>query len=389
RVHLLDAVLSPGFFDPPPAKPTLIADLVRANGQARDFQDRLDIARRWRHEHSFQVAVQLLRQALDTPAAGAALSDIADCTLASLLDSCQEEFARAHGRLPGSELAVIALGKLGGRELTVTSDLDIVMVYSVPPKLELSDGPKPLSPSHYYARMASRFMTAMSAATSEGSLYEVDLRLRPQGAKGPLASEIAGFETYVASEAWTWEHMALTRARIVCGGRAVSAQAMAAIAKAASRKRDPAKLAAEIADMRVRMAAERKAASVWQIKDWRGGLVDVEFLVQHAILAGAPKSPEVIAANTADAIDRLETARMFSKAEAAVLRDAHALYSAIQALLRLTVDDAFDAASAPDALKALLVRATGNVDFSGLEAKLTVSATAVRALLDKRLPGAL
>ncbi len=389
RVHLLDAVLSPGFFAPPPAKPTLIADLARANAQARDFQDRLDIARRWRHEHSFQIAVQLLRQALDTPAAGRALSDIADCTLASLLDSCHDEFARTHGRLPGSELAVIALGKLGGQELTVTSDLDIVMVYSVPPKLEFSDGPKPLSPSHYYARMASRFMTAMSAATAEGSLYEVDLRLRPQGAKGPLASEIAGFESYVAGEAWTWEHMALTRARVVCGGGKVSAQAMAAIAGAAARKRDPARLAAEIADMRMRMAAERRATSVWQIKDWRGGLVDVEFLVQHAILASAAKSPEVIAANTRDAVDRLEKAKVFAKAEAATLREAHALYSAIQALLRLTVDEAFDAANAPDALKALLVRATGTVDFSALEAKLTASADSVRALLEKRLPGAL
>ncbi len=385
RVHLLDAVLTPGFFDPPPGKVALIADLARANEQARDFQDRLDIARRWRHEHGFQIAVQLLRQALPAPAAGAALSDIADCTLASLLDSCQDEFARAHGRLPGSELAVIALGKLGGRELTVTSDLDVVLVYSVPPKLEMSDGPRPLSPSHYYARLASRFVTALSAATAEGALYEMDLRLRPQGAKGPLASEIAGFDAYVASEAWTWEHMALTRARVVCGGAKVSAAAMDAIGRALAKKREPAKLATEIAEMRLRMAAERKAASVWQIKDWRGGLVDVEFLVQHAILS----RPACIAASTAEAIGKLAAAKVLAKDEAATLADAHALYSAVQALLRLTVDDTFDAASAPDALKALLVRATGTVDFSDLQAKLETCAAAVRALLERRLPGAL
>ncbi len=385
RVHLLDAVLTPGFFAPPPGKAALIADLARANEQARDFQDRLDIARRWRHEHGFQVAVQLLRQALDAPAAGAALSDIADCTLASLLDSCQDEFARTHGRLPGAELAVVALGKLGGRELTVTSDLDIVLVYSLPAKLEQSDGPKPLSPSHYYARLASRFVTALSAATAEGSLYEMDLRLRPQGAKGPLASEIAGFAAYATGEAWTWEHMALTRARVVCGGAKVSAAAMAAIGKALAKKREPATLAAEIADMRLRMAGERKAGSVWQIKDWRGGLVDVEFLVQHAIL----QHPALVASNTAEAIAKLAAAKVFSKEEAATLSAAHALYSAVQALLRLTVDDAFDAAAAPEALKALLVRATGTVDFSGLEAKLETCAAAVRTLLEKRLPGAL
>ncbi|MBL8833106.1 MAG: bifunctional [glutamine synthetase] adenylyltransferase/[glutamine synthetase]-adenylyl-L-tyrosine phosphorylase, partial [Rhodospirillales bacterium] len=389
RVHLLDAVLTPGFFDPPPGKVALIADLARANGQARDFQDRLDIARRWRHEHGFQIAVQLLRQALGAPAAGAALSDIADCTLASLLDSAREEFARAHGELPGSELAVLALGKLGGRELTVTSDLDLVMVYSVPAKLEQSTGAKPLPPSLYFSRLASRFVTALSAATSEGSLYEIDLRLRPQGNKGPPASEIGGFEDYVATEAWTWEHMALSRARVVCGGSAVAARAMAAIAKAVGRKRDASKLAAEIADMRLRMAGERKAASVWQIKDWRGGLVDVEFLVQHAILAEAGKKPAVLRSGTADAIAALAAAKALPASDAAVLADAHALYSGVQAMLRLTVDDAFDPQAAPEALKALLARAAGTVDFSALEAKLNATAEAVRGLVAKRLPGAI
>jgi glutamate-ammonia-ligase adenylyltransferase len=389
RVHLLDAVLSPGFFDPPPGPAALIADLARANAQARDYQDRLDIARRWRHEHVFQVSVQLLRQALTAAAAGAALSDIADCTLASLLDATREEFARTHGDLPGSEFAVLALGKLGGRELTVTSDLDLVMVYSVPAKLEQSTGPKPLPPSHYFSRLASRFVTALSVATSEGALYEVDLRLRPQGNKGPPASEIGGFEDYVAGEAWTWEHMALTRARVVCGSENVAARAMKAIAGAIGKKRDPAKLAAEIADMRQRMAAERRAASVWQIKDWRGGLVDVEFLVQHAILAEAPKKPAVIRANTADAIAALAAAKALTTGEAAVLADAHALYSGVQAMLRLAVDDTFDPAAAPDALKALLARAAGAVDFSALEAKLDADAEAVRGLLAKRLPGSI
>ncbi|MBI1244387.1 MAG: bifunctional [glutamine synthetase] adenylyltransferase/[glutamine synthetase]-adenylyl-L-tyrosine phosphorylase [Alphaproteobacteria bacterium] len=389
RVHLLDAVLSPGFFDPPPGPVALIADLARANAQARDFQDKLDIARRWRHEHAFQVSVQLLRQALSAAAAGAALSDIADCTLASLLDSTREEFQRTHGDLPGSEFAVLALGKLGGRELTVTSDLDLVMVYSVPAKLELSDGAKALAPSHYFSRLASRFVTALSVATPAGALYEIDLRLRPEGNKGPPASEIAGFEAYVANDAWTWEHMALSRARLVCGGENVAKRALAAIAASVGRKRDAAKLAAEIADMRKRMAAERAAKSVWQIKDWRGGLVDVEFLVQHAVLATAARKPDVIRPNTADAIAALAAAKALTAEDAAILSQAHALYSCVQAMLRLTVDDAFDPAAAPDALKALLARAAGTVDFSVLEAKLNASAEAVRGLLARHLPGSI
>jgi glutamate-ammonia-ligase adenylyltransferase len=388
HVHLLDAVLSPGFFAPPPTKAALAASLAAANAQARDFQDRLDIARRWQHELQFQICVQLLKRTLDAEAAGAALSDLADCTLASLLADCQNEFARLHGRLKGASFAVLGLGKLGGRALTATSDLDLVLVYAHPAKLEESDGAKKLSPSHYFARLASRFVSALSVATAEGALYDIDLRLRPQGAKGPLASEIGGFSDYVAGEAWTWEHMALTRARFVCGDAALGARALAAVAAARRRKIAPAKLAAEIADMRLRMANERRAETVWQIKDWRGGLVDVEFLVQHALLAGAAKAPDAVDPHLPTAIAALKRKNLLTAADADLLHRAQALYAEIQAVLRLTLDDEIDAASAPAALKTLLAKTAGTVDFSALEAKLSQTTQAVRALLAKRLPGA-
>jgi len=388
HVHLLDAVLSPGFFAPPPGKAALAASLAAANAQARDFQDRLDIARRWQHELQFQICVQLLKRTLNAEATGAALSDLADCALASLLADCQSEFARLHGRLKGARFAVLGLGKLGGRALTATSDLDLVLVYAHPAKLEASDGAKPLSPSHYFARLASRFVSALSVATAEGSLYEIDLRLRPQGAKGPLASEIGGFSDYVAGEAWTWEHMALTRARFVCGDAALGARALAAIAAARKRKMAPAKLAAEIADMRLRMANERRAETVWQIKDWRGGLVDVEFLVQHALLANAAKAPDAVDPHLPTAIANLKRKKLLTASDADLLQTAQALYAEIQAVLRLTLDGDIDAANAPAALQTLLAKAAGTVDFSALEAKLCQTAQAVRALLAKNLPGA-
>ncbi len=386
HVHLLDAVLSPGFFARPADKASLAKDLAAANAQARDFQDRLDIARRWQHERHFQICVQLLKRALDAQAAGAALSDLADCTMASLLADCQDEFARSHGRLKGAAFAVLGLGKLGGRELTATSDLDLVLVYSHPAKLEQSDGEKPLAPSHYFARLASRLVSALSVATAEGALFEIDLRLRPQGAKGPLASEIDGFAKYMVEDAWTWEHMALTRARFICGDAALGAKALAAIAAARVRKIKPAKLAAEIADMRQRMAAERVATSVWQIKDWRGGLVDVEFLVQHALLADAA---ETFDPNLAGAIAGLRRAKKLPAKIADRLADAHSLYAEIQSLLRLTIDESFDPETAPAALKTLLATAAGAVDFSALEAKLAATTTDIRTLLAERLPGAL
>ncbi|MFM7345720.1 MAG: bifunctional [glutamine synthetase] adenylyltransferase/[glutamine synthetase]-adenylyl-L-tyrosine phosphorylase, partial [Tagaea sp.] len=165
HTHLLDAVIAGDFFAPPGDKAALTAELARANAQARDYQDRLDIARRWQHEREFRVAVQLLKGALDAAAAGAALADIADAVLASLLADTRAEFARAHGHVKGAAYAVLALGKLGGRELTLTSDLDLVTVYSVPAGVERSDGERTLPPSLYFDRLAQRYVAAWSVAT--------------------------------------------------------------------------------------------------------------------------------------------------------------------------------------------------------------------------------
>jgi glutamate-ammonia-ligase adenylyltransferase len=385
HTHLLDAVIAGDFFAPPGDKAALAAELARANAQARDYQDRLDAVRRWKHEREFRVAVQLLKGALGAAAAGAALADIADIVLASLLAGTRAEFARAHGQVKGGAYAVLALGKLGGRELTVTSDLDLVTVYSAPAGVERSDGERPLPPSLYFNRLAQRYVSALSVATAEGALYEVDLRLRPDGEKGPIASDIAGFAKYVREDAWTWEHMALTRARFVCGDEALGRQALDAIAKGLAKKRDRAALAKDVAEMRARMAAERRAASPWRIKDWRGGLVDVEFLVQHALLDAG--KPALVRPATAEAIDALAQAKALPAADAATLRGAFALFAAIQAMLRLTWAEEFDPDTAPEALKTVLARAAGAVDFAALRAHVKNAGAAVRALFENRLPG--
>jgi [glutamine synthetase] adenylyltransferase / [glutamine synthetase]-adenylyl-L-tyrosine phosphorylase len=385
HTHLLDAVIAGDFFAAPGDKATLAAELARANAQARDYQDRLDIARRWKHEREFRVAVQLLKGALDARAAGAALADIADAVLAGLLADTRVEFARAHGAVKGSTYAVLALGKLGGRELTITSDLDLITVYSVPAGVERSDGERPLPPSLYFNRLAQRYVSALSVATAEGALYEVDLRLRPDGEKGPIASDIAGFAKYVREDAWTWEHMALTRARFVCGDEKLGAEAMAAIAKGLAKKRDRAALAKDVAEMRARMAAERPAPAPWRIKDWRGGLVDVEFLVQHALLDSGKAT--LARPATGEAIAALAREGVFAKDEATALSDAFALFSTLQAMLRLTWAEEFDPDTAPDALKTVLARASGAVDFPALRAHVEKTGARVRALFEERLPG--
>lgn len=385
HTHLLDAVIAGDFFGTPRGKAAKAAELAAANAQARDYQDRLDIARRWKHEREFQIAVQLLKGALDAHSAGAALADIADTVLASLLDDTRAEFARAHGKIDGAAYAIVALGKLGGRELTVTSDLDLITVYSAPAKAERSDGERPLPPSLYFNRLAQRYVSALSVATAEGALYDIDLRLRPDGEKGPIASDIAGFAKYVREDAWTWEHMALTRARFVCGDEDLGRQALDAIAKGLAKKRDRPALAKDVAEMRARMAAERRAPTPWRIKDWRGGLVDVEFLVQHALLDAG--KPDLVRAATGEAIAALAQAGKFSKDQAAALGDAFALFSAIQAMLRLTWVEEFDPDTAPEALNSVLARAAKAVDFPALQAHVESAGAAVRALFEERLPG--
>ncbi|MDH3792497.1 MAG: bifunctional [glutamine synthetase] adenylyltransferase/[glutamine synthetase]-adenylyl-L-tyrosine phosphorylase, partial [Rhodospirillales bacterium] len=217
RPGLLDAVLAPDFFDPVPPQAQLAEELGKALAQARDFQDVLDLSRRWANDRKFQAGTHILHHSASIEDSGRALSDIADSVIVTLAGPVLEEVATAHGRVPGAGLAVLALGKLGGREMTVSSDLDLIFIYEAEPSAETSNGAKPLPVSQYYGRLAQRFINALSALTAEGRLYEIDMRLRPSGKAGPIGVSLNAFRRYQESEAWTWEHMALTRARVVAG----------------------------------------------------------------------------------------------------------------------------------------------------------------------------
>ena len=193
---------------------------------------------------------------------------------------------------PAASAVVVAMGKLGGREMTAASDVDLILIYDFDREAAQSDGPKPLAPQHYYTRLTQRLINAISARTAEGALYDVDMRLRPSGQKGPVATQLSSFTSYQANEAWTWEHMALTRARVIAGSRDLGA---------ARRGRDPRrpdrpprprrKSAADIRDMRERIEAEKATTDIWDLKQVRGGLVDLEFIAQHLQLVFAHGSP--------------------------------------------------------------------------------------------------
>src|SRR6185312_14004537 len=305
---LLDGVLSADFFDALPEKEALARDCARVLGGAGDYSDVLDLARRWVNDRKFQVGVHLLRGRLDGDAAGAAFADIADAVIESLLPAVAEEFARAHGRVAGGAFAVIGLGKLGGREMTATSDLDLILLYDAPADVEASDGGRPLAATAYFARLSQRVINALTAPTAEGLLYEVDMRLRPSGSAGPIASSLAAFRRYHDELAWTWEHMALTRARPVAGDPDLCRRAMALIAEILARPRDPDRLLADVAEMRRRMAAQHADPPPFEVKHRRGGLVDCEFIAQYLMLREAASRPGIVQANTSAALAGLAAA---------------------------------------------------------------------------------
>jgi len=408
---LLDAVLSPGFFDPIPGPEVLAKELREVLAQARDFQDVLDLARRWANDRRFQAGVHILRHAGDIDESGRALSDIADTVLSELYPRVLDDFAQAHGHVPGANLAVIAFGKLGAREMTVSSDLDLVFVYETQAGetqagVEQSDGAKPLPVSHYFGRLAQRFINALTALTPEGRLYEIDMRLRPSGNAGPIAATLDGWRRYYEKDSWTWEHMALTRARVVLAAPAFQARIEAVIHGLLCAPRDPDALLVDVAEMRARIEREHSAKTIWSIKFLRGGLTDLEFLAQYLLLRHAPAHPEVLDGATQTAFAKLASAKLLGGTLARRLIEATRLVRQIQGMLRLTVGPAFDADSGTDGLKASLARAAGVPDFATLRATLAstaqmvhdvfvemveepaLAATARRAAKDKAEPSA-
>ncbi len=279
RGDLLDALIDASAFDLPGDVPRLAAELARGEVDD-DYQHLLDRVRRRVTEKRFALGVQLIEAAHDPLAISAGLSRIAEAAIEVLAAGAVAEFAEAHGRVPGSELVLLGLGRLGGGALTPASDLDIVFLFTGDHAGE-SDGRRPLGATQYFNRLAQRITGALSVPTAEGALYEVDTRLRPQGAQGLLAVNYASFAQYQREQAWTWEHMALMRARPLFGSGESRAGIEDIIGEVSNTARDPEKLRRDVLDMRARMAEHKHAKGPLDAKLLRGGLVDIEFIVHY------------------------------------------------------------------------------------------------------------
>ena len=277
RPTLLDGLIDESSFAPPPDAPEL-AGLFLAAARGEPFDIALDRLRRMVGERRFALGVQLLAAHRDPIVIAEGYSDLAEAAIVALTELVSHEFARAHGKVPGGELVVLGLGRLGGRALTHASDLDLIYLFDAPEGAQ-SDGAKPLPATDYYNRLASRIGAALGTPTAAGPLYDVDTRLRPQGAQGMLAVSFAAFEAYQRQEAWTWEHMALCRARPLAGSEAARARVQALIRSILDVPSDMVQIRTDAAAMRDEMARHKPPAGPLDIKLGPGGLVDLEFAV--------------------------------------------------------------------------------------------------------------
>ena len=376
--QVMDAVIDPSFFGPMPDEAELTRRLGLSLDQSASYEDYLERIRMFAQEHMFLTGTRILSGTLSAEQAGDAFARLADVLVRSLSAAVIETFSKTHGVLPGQKFAVVAMGKLGGREMTATSDLDLLVIYDFEGEQPQSDGERPLYASQYFARLTQRLIGALTARTNYGVLYDVDLRLRPSGRSGPLATSIASFRDYQENEAWTWEHLALTRARVITASPGFGAQVEDTIRNVLGRARDKDVVAADVVEMRRAIATERGDKDRWNLKYAAGGLVDIEFIAQYLQLAHGARRPEILDMSTGRVLDRAWRLGLLTTEDAEALRPAVRLYQDLTQILRLCLPGPFDPKVVRKGLFGLLTRAADVPDFAALEAFLVETQERVR-----------
>jgi glutamate-ammonia-ligase adenylyltransferase len=298
-----------------------------------------------------------------------------------------DRFAAQHGRIKGQETAILAMGRLGSREMTASSDLDLILLYDFDDEQPDSDGARSLSGAHYFARFTQRLISAFTTRTNYGVLYEVDMRLRPSGRAGPVASRLNSFAEYQDREAWTWEHMALTRARVISASPQFGARIEQIIRDVLTRPRDAVSIATDVADMRRAVALEKGEDDVWDLKYAAGGTVDIDFIAQYLQLVHAAEKPDILDVSTLHVLDNAARLGVLPQSAAEILRSATRLYHDLTQILRLCVTEKFKPEAAGEDLLRVMARAGDAPDFSSLEARVRETQTEVRRVFGELVEG--
>ncbi|MEY9630703.1 bifunctional [glutamine synthetase] adenylyltransferase/[glutamine synthetase]-adenylyl-L-tyrosine phosphorylase [Sinorhizobium fredii] len=388
RPHVFDGMLDPGLLAELPTRDYLAPRIANFVAGAHHYEEVLDRLRIIAAEQRFLIGIRLLTGSISGLQAGRAFTDLADLIVAAALDAVLEEVCSAHGRFRGGRVAVVGMGKLGSHELTAGSDVDLILLYDYDSDAHQSDGAKPLDSTRYFTRVTQRLIAALSAPTAEGVLYNVDMRLRPSGNKGPVATRITAFAKYQREEAWTWEHLALTRARCICGDESLVGEAEAIFAEMLSQKRDIGKIRKDVEEMRDLIDKEKPPSDIWDFKLIPGGLVDIEFIAQYLTLVAPAKgeAPPPAGTHTMEALKGLGATLMDANdLDTAV--EALALFTEVSQIVRLCMDSDFDPKDAPAGLVDLVCRAGDYPDLKHLEADIRRFSKAVRRIFQSVLAG--
>ncbi len=373
---VLDGVIGGSFWGDWPGMRALRAELVAQMAQIADYEGRLDAARRWMKEWHFRIGVHHLRGLTGSFEAGKQYADLAEAVVAAIWDEVTADFTRKHGAAPGRGAVVVGMGSLGAARLNAASDLDLIVIYDAG-AVEGSTGLRPLGTRPYYARLTQSLITALTAQMPEGRLYEVDMRLRPSGRQGPVATSLPSFMTYQETEAWTWEHLALTRARVLAGEPGL-AEAVEAFRRALlARKGQGATVRADAAAMRDRLQVAKPAEGRWEAKNGPGRIMDIELAAQTiALRAGSPaRSVERQIAAGAGGI--------LTDSDAKVLQGGYRLLWQVQSCARLLTDRTLDLDALGEGGRVFLLRETGAAGAGALAEALATAAAACGAVIDR------
>lgn len=364
---LLDVVLYDDFYQKLADKEALAKQLAKFARTATDYEEQMDRVRQFRNERQFQAGVHFLKHMIGSAETGVFLSDLAEVCINYTFEKTLEEFAKKYGEIQGGNFSVLALGKLGSREMTFTSDIDLVFVYHASKEDLSADAEN--SASVYYNRFAQRLLTAITGVARSGRLYQVDTRLRPSGRKGLLAVDISALYQYFSASAWTFEYMALTKARPIVGNREARLELMQFINKQLAKKRDKTLLKKHVIDMRQRIDKEHGSRNPWDIKYVLGGLVDLDFIAQYLLLLYAPEGAPPYPGSTPTIFHWLKEKSYIDAKVADELIEAEAFLSQVFHVLRLCAED-FDEEDAPQGLKKLLCDTLKLPDFEMVKQRL-------------------
>ena len=376
---VLDAVIGGSFFAPWPGKAALTAALSDRLASCDDYEKALIEARVWAAEWHFRVGVHHLRGLIDGFEAGTQYADLASAVVAALWPVVAAGFAAKQGAMPGRGAVLVGMGSLGAGRLNAGSDLDLIVIYDAA-GVEMSAGPRPLAARLYYARLTQAMVTALTAQMAGGRLYEVDMRLRPSGRQGPVATSVESFRSYQMTEAWTWEHLALTRARVLAGDADLGAEVEALRRAVLADKGRGDRVIADVAEMRGRLAGAKPGGAEWEAKLGPGKAMDVELLAQMLALRAASPARSVERQLAAG-----RTAGEVSQMDETVLLDAFRLCWQLQAASRLLSDQVVDPQALGEGARAFLMRETGQVSAPGLSARLAAVAAAADRVIATKL----